>query len=86
MNPLSMLSLLKSQLIRVDRYIFSKYYSFFENVLEQECVNNCNTLLDVVCVQRSPILKFSKRLEYSVGIDAFNPAISRFALTYWSNA
>lgn len=75
MKPRSMVSLLKSQLIRVDKKIFSQYYSFFENVLEQECVNNCNTLLDVGCGQHSPIRKFSKRLEYSVGIDAFKPAI-----------
>lgn len=75
MKQQSIVSLLKAPLRRIDRVIFSPFYEHFVRVLERECVNNCETLLDIGCGQHSPIHRFSKKLEYTVGVDAFEPAI-----------
>lgn len=60
---------------RVDRAIFGFPFQRFFTVLEQE-VGSCDSLLDVGCGDQSPINFFARRLPYTVGIDAFEPAIA----------
>ncbi|MFH1523134.1 MAG: methyltransferase domain-containing protein [Patescibacteria group bacterium] len=55
--------------------------SFFDNFhfhkkLEKEVFNNCITLLDLGCGKKSPIELFSKKIEYSLGVDGFEPYIN----------
>ena len=75
MKQYSIWSLLKYPLKKIDRMIFSSFSDHYAKVLEKECVDNCETLLDIGCGQHSPIHKFSKKLKYTVGVDIFEPAI-----------
>lgn len=63
--------------------LLTKIGSFFESmkyhyirVLEAEISNECETLLDVGCGSDSPIRHFSRHLKYTVGVDAYEPAIA----------
>ena len=67
--------LLKSLLKKIDRAIFFPFWDHYLKVLEKECVNNCETLLDIGCGRHSVIHRFSKKLKYTVGVDIFEPAI-----------
>ena len=40
--------------------------------LEREVVGSCATLLDIGCGRNSPIRRFSRRLERTVGVDLFD--------------
>lgn len=60
---------------RADRAIFGFPFQRFFGVLERE-VGSCDSLLDVGCGEQSPISFFARRLPYTVGIDAFEPAIA----------
>jgi len=70
-------SLFKSPFKKIDRMIFSSLSDEFIRALEQECVerDNYKTLLDIGCGKCSPIHRFSKKINYTLGIDAFEPAI-----------
>ncbi|MBA3438555.1 MAG: class I SAM-dependent methyltransferase [Pyrinomonadaceae bacterium] len=61
---------------RVDRTVFGFPFQRFFEVLEQE-VRGCDSLLDIGCGEHSPISFFARRLPYTVGIDAFEPAIEK---------
>ncbi len=69
--------LLKRFLKKIDKAIFSSISDYFIQVLETECIEggNCKTLLDIGCGKNSPIHKFSKKMDYTIGVDAFEPAI-----------
>lgn len=49
----------------------------YPDLLEKEIIGSCDTLLDVGCGSDSPVAQFSKKLEYSVGIDGFQPSIDK---------
>jgi len=66
---------LKSFLKKIDRMVFSSFSDHFVKILEKECVDNCKSLLDIGCGGHSSIHRFSKKIEYTVGIDIFEPAI-----------
>jgi len=70
-----MVSLLKSLLMKIDRAMFPLVRDQYAKALEKECVNCCETLLDVGCGRHSVIHRFSKKLKYTVGVDVFEPAI-----------
>ena len=61
---------------RVDRAVFGFPFESYFEMLERE-VCSCVSLLDVGCGERSPISFFTKRLAYTVGVDAFEPAIAK---------
>ena len=68
--------LLKNPLRTIDRAIFFWFSDYFVRVLKRECVGgNCKTLLDIGCGKCSPIHRFSEKMDYTVGIDAFEPVI-----------
>jgi len=67
---------MKEFLYNVDRKIFHSFYTYGIKLLEGEILDDCESLLDIGCGSHSPISKFSKRINYSVGIDAFEPAIN----------
>lgn len=72
-----MRELLNGQLRKIDKLLFSPFSNHFIRVLERECVNSCTTLLDIGCGAYSPVRHFSEKLNYTVGIDSFEPAIRR---------
>lgn len=72
-----MWSLLKRPLKKIDRMIFSSLSDHFIQTLERECTGrgDCKTLLDIGCGKCSPIYRFSTKIDYTVGVDVFEPAI-----------
>ncbi len=67
--------MLKVLVKRLDRWIFAPFINEYQRILEKEVISDCRTLLDVGCGTHSPIIGFAKRLDYSVGIDAFEESI-----------
>lgn len=70
-----MYQLLMSLLRTLDDAIFGTFKRQYETMLEREVIPSCRTVLDVGCGTTSPIRFFSKKLERSVGVDGFLPAI-----------
>lgn len=68
---------LKVKLKALDKFIFPGLFKEDQliTLLRKEVLPECKTLLDIGCGGASPIISFSKKLEYSVGVDGFKPAI-----------
>ncbi len=60
---------------KIDRFIFGRLQDQVPQVLSREIVGSCQTLLDLGCGANSPIRQLTHKLQYSVGVDAFEPAI-----------
>jgi SAM-dependent methyltransferase len=65
----------KSMARRIYKRAFGTWMSEYQRALRQSCVG-CRTLLDVGCGEDSPLAGAARRMERSVGLDAFEPAIS----------
>lgn len=68
---------IKSLLKGLDRLTFApliaKYACTTE--LERKIARSCRSVLDVGCGTNSPLGRFVQRVEYSVGVNAFGPAL-----------
>jgi Methyltransferase domain len=60
---------------RLDFAIFGRPFDRYFKAVEREVCSSCSSLLDVGCGEISPISRFRKRLPYTVGVDAFEPAL-----------
>jgi SAM-dependent methyltransferase len=60
---------------KIDRTLFRRLFKYYVNLLEKEIIGSCQTLLDVGCGANSPIKRFSGKLQYSVGVDIFEPSV-----------
>ena len=47
----------------------------YPRTLQNTIVGNCSTLLDIGCGACSPLREVASQMEYSVGVDAFGPAL-----------
>lgn len=61
---------------RLYRNLYLKLMPSYEGELEQH-LSGFNTLLDVGCGARSPIIHFSKRPKGSIGVDGFDPSLEK---------
>lgn len=64
----------KAMAQRVYRRLFGVAISEYQRSLRAACAG-CRTLLDVGCGDYSPLAGVARRMERSVGLDAFEPAI-----------
>ncbi len=67
----------KNILIGIDKILFYKFYTGYDEyhkLLEKE-VKDCDSLLDLACGHYSPVSKYITHMKYSLGVDAFEPAI-----------
>jgi SAM-dependent methyltransferase len=62
--------------IKLDNLIFSKFYKQFFNTICAE-VSDCKTMLDIGCGYNPAIKKLTNKMNYSLGIDAFQPSIDK---------
>lgn len=65
---------------RLDKSLFPDAYAdkdHYRRLLEREISEDCKTLLDLGCGSCSPIASLKDKLEYSVGVDIFAPAIQQ---------
>lgn len=64
----------KAMARRVYKRFFGVSMGEYERSLRAACAG-CHTLLDVGCGEKSPLERVARRMEHSVGLDAFAPAI-----------
>ncbi|MDO9558567.1 MAG: class I SAM-dependent methyltransferase [Syntrophales bacterium] len=75
--------ILKTQKIRAitahyfDLFVNSPFQRQHINLLEQEIIGSCETLLDIGCGDGAHIMGCAPHLKKSIGIDIFPPAIAR---------
>lgn len=62
---------------RFDEIVFGKFKHQYESMLEHEILPSCKTLLDVGCGSNSQVRAFSKKMEYTAGVDGYAPAIEK---------
>jgi hypothetical protein len=67
---------MRSFLKNIDAALFGRLHDHYERMLEKECEGS-KTLLDVGCGSDSPVKRFSRRMEQTTGIDAFQPSLER---------
>ena len=70
-----MRNMIIAALKKIDNLLFAGFCDQYPKMLEREILGSCETLLEVGCGSRSPIRRFSRNLQYSVGIDCYAPVI-----------
>lgn len=60
---------------------FERFFGHLNNqyikLLEREIVGDCETLLDIGCGSNSPVHKFTSKIQYTIGIDCYEPALKK---------
>lgn len=59
------------------RLLIEPFEEPLARLLEREIVGSCASLLDIGCGHASPVQRFSRRLERTVGVDLFTPYLER---------
>ena len=60
---------------KINGAIFGPLLEQYPNLVKKEIIGSCQTLLDVGCGTKSPVVKFSDKLDYSAGIDIFESSL-----------
>ena len=58
----------------IDHFVFKPFYDQYWKVLAEE-IKGSVTLLDLGCGTNSPIFNFKHKLEYTLGVDIFEPSL-----------
>ncbi len=66
---------MKSTLRKIYRAFWRGYLREYHRALEKVILPDCETLLDVGCGEHSPLASIAQKMKYSVGVDAYAPAL-----------
>lgn len=70
--------MLKKILKQIDKVLFPKFYNGrddYRELLTREILDGNDSLLDIGCGGNSPAAPAARKLEYSMGVDGFGPAV-----------